>query len=165
MGRASGRSIRHDIFGHLYLCTIIMVLASVIATSFTILFLLSFPSCLCLPATPFSVESVGVGASSLYSSNTSPDTDPRSDYCTSTRTSHSMHVPSFSPSSDVPFVFPAFAMFFFPNLLPPAHGRRHEPANALRRGYGVSRSCSWPFFVHAAEEDTMAPATLRLSWR
>jgi hypothetical protein len=144
MGRASGRSIRHDIFGHLYLCTIIMVLASVIATSFTILFLLSFPSCLCLPATPFSVESVGVGASSL---------------------SHSMHVPSFSPSSDVPFVFPAFAMFFFPNLLPPAHGRRHEPANALRRGYGVSRSCSWPFFVHAAEEDTMAPATLRLSWR
>jgi hypothetical protein len=29
-----------------------------------------------------------------------------------------MHTPSFSPSSDVPFVFPAFALFFLPNLLP-----------------------------------------------
>jgi hypothetical protein len=39
---------------------------------------------------------------------TSPDTDPRSGYCTST----------FSPSSGVPFVFPSFALFFLPNLLP-----------------------------------------------
>jgi hypothetical protein len=30
-----------------------------------------------------------------------------------------MRAPSFLPSSDVPFVFPAFAMFFLPNLLPP----------------------------------------------
>jgi hypothetical protein len=29
-----------------------------------------------------------------------------------------MHAPSFSPSSDVPFVFPAFALFFLPNLMP-----------------------------------------------
>jgi hypothetical protein len=58
------------------------------------------------------------GASSPYSSNTSPDTDPRSGYCTSTRTFQSMRAPSFSPSSDVPFVFPAFALFFIPNLLP-----------------------------------------------
>jgi hypothetical protein len=29
-----------------------------------------------------------------------------------------MHAPSFLPSSDVPFVFPAFALFFLPNLLP-----------------------------------------------
>jgi hypothetical protein len=28
-----------------------------------------------------------------------------------------MHAPSFSPLSDVPFVFPVFAMFFLPNLL------------------------------------------------
>jgi hypothetical protein len=28
-----------------------------------------------------------------------------------------MRAPSFSPSSDVPFVFPAFTMFFHPNLL------------------------------------------------
>jgi hypothetical protein len=29
----------------------------------------------------------------------------------------------------------------------------------------VSWSCSWLFFVRDAEEDTMVPATLRLSWR
>ena len=89
-----------------------MVLASVVATSFVILFLFSLLSCLHLRATPFSVEGVGVDASSLYSSDTSPDIDPRSGYCTSTRTFHSMHTPSFLPSSDVPFVFPAFTLFF-----------------------------------------------------
>jgi hypothetical protein len=47
-----------------------------------------------------------------------PDTDPRSGYCTSTRMFHSMHTPSFLPSSDVSFVFSAFALFFLPNLLP-----------------------------------------------
>jgi hypothetical protein len=41
-----------------------------------------------------------------------------SGYCTSTRTFHSMRAPSFSPSSDVPFVFPTFVLFFLPNLLP-----------------------------------------------
>jgi hypothetical protein len=54
-----------------------------------------------------------------YSSDTSPDTDSRSGYCTSTRTIYIMRAPSFSPSSDVSFVFPAFALFFHPNLLPP----------------------------------------------
>jgi hypothetical protein len=29
----------------------------------------------------------------------------------------------------------------------------------------MSRSCSWPFSVRAAEEDTVAPAMLRLYWR
>jgi hypothetical protein len=51
--------------------------------------------------------------------NTSPDTDSRSGYCTSTRTFHIMCAPSFSPSSDVSFVFPTFTLFFLPNLLPP----------------------------------------------
>jgi hypothetical protein len=41
MDRASGRSPRHGSFGHLYLRTIMMVLASVAATSFTILLLIS----------------------------------------------------------------------------------------------------------------------------
>jgi hypothetical protein len=41
-----------------------------------------------------------------------------------------------------------------PQPVVPAHGRSHEP---------TSRSCSWPFSVRAAEEDTVAPATLRLS--
>jgi hypothetical protein len=119
MGRVSGRSARHDSFDHLYLRTIMMVLASVAVTSFAILLLFSLPSCLGLRATPYSTEGVGAGASSPYSSDTSPDTDPRSGYCTSTRTFHSIHAPSFSPSSDVLFVFLAFALFFLPNLLPP----------------------------------------------
>ena len=120
MGRASGRLASHDLFGHLYLRTIMMVLVSVATTSFTILLLFSLPSCLHLHTTPFSAEGVGAGASSPYSSDTSPDTDSRSGYCMSTRTFHIIRAPLFSPSSDVPFVFPAFVLFFLPNLLPPS---------------------------------------------
>jgi hypothetical protein len=119
MGHASGRLAKHGSFGHLYLRTIMMVPASVTTTSFDVLFFFSLPSCLHLRATPFSTEGVGAGASSPYSSDTSPDTDSRSGYCTFTRTFHIMRALSFSPSSDVPFVFPAFALFFHPNLLPP----------------------------------------------
>jgi hypothetical protein len=118
MDRASSQLAKHGPFGHLYLRTIMMVLAPVATTSFAILLLFS-PSCLHLRATPFSVEGVGASTSSLYSSDTSPDTDSHSGYCTSTRTFHIMHAPSFSPSSDVSFVFPAFALFFLPNMLPP----------------------------------------------
>jgi hypothetical protein len=118
MGRVSGRLARHGPFGHLYLRTIMMVLASVATTSFVILLLLSLPSYLHLRATPFSTEGVGACASSSYSSDTSPDTDSCSGYFTSTRTFHIMRAPLFSSSSDVPFFFSAFAMFFLPNLLP-----------------------------------------------
>ena len=52
-----------------------------------------------------------------------------------------------------------------PQPAAPAHGRSHEPTDARQRGYGVSRSCSWPFSVRAVEEDMVVPATLRLSWR
>jgi hypothetical protein len=52
-------------------------------------------------------------------------------------------------------------------ILPPqpaarAHSRSRESTDARRRGYGASRSCSWPFFARAVEEDMVAPATLRL---
>ena len=96
-----------------------LVPASVTTTSFDVLFFFSLPSCLHLRATPFSTEGVGACASSPDSSDISPDTDSRSGYCTSTRTFHIMCAPSFSPSSDVLFVFLAFALFFLPNLLPP----------------------------------------------
>jgi hypothetical protein len=96
-----------------------MVLASVAATSFAILLLFSLPSCPRLRATPFSTEGVRACAFSPYSSDTSLDNDPHNCYCTSARMFHIMRAPSFSPSSDVPFVFPAFALFFLPNLLPP----------------------------------------------
>jgi hypothetical protein len=118
MYRASGRLAKHDPFGYLYLHMIIMVLASVATTSFVILLLFSLPSCLHLCATPFSAEGIGAGVSSPYSSDTSPDTDSRSGYCMSTRTFHIMRAPSFSSSSDVPFIFSTFALFFLPNLLP-----------------------------------------------
>jgi hypothetical protein len=119
MGHASSRLARHDPFGHLYRHTIMMILASVATTSFVILLLFSLPSWLHLRATPFSAEGVGAGAFSPYSSDTSPDTDLRSGYCTSTRTFHIMRAPLFSLSSDISFVFPAFALFFLSNLLPP----------------------------------------------
>jgi hypothetical protein len=155
---ALDRLARHDPSG---LRTIIMVLVSFATTSFAILFLFSLPSCLHLRNTPLSAEGIGACASSPYSSDTSPDTDSRSGYCTSTRTFHIMCAPSFSPSSGVPFVFPAFAMFFLPNLLSPPT----VATDVRRRGYEASRSCSWPFSVCAVEEDMVAPATLRLSWR
>jgi hypothetical protein len=164
MGRVLGRLARHDSFGHLYLRTIMMVITSVATTSFVILLLFSPPSCLHLRATSFSAKGVGACASSPYSFDTSPDIDSRSGYCTSTRTFHIMRSPSFSPSSDVSFVFLAFILFFLPILLP-AHGRSREPTDAHRRGYGASQSCSWHFSVRAVEEDMMALATLRLSWQ
>jgi hypothetical protein len=119
MGRASGELTRHVPFGHLYPRTIMMDLASFVTTSFVILLLFSLPSCLHLSTTPFLAKGVGAYACSPYSSDTSPDIDLRSGYCTSTRTFHIMRAPSFSPSSDVPFIFPASALFFLPNLLPP----------------------------------------------
>jgi hypothetical protein len=133
------RLTRHDSFGHLYLHTIIMVLDSIATTSFAILLIFSLPSCLHLRATPFSTEDVGVCASSPYSSDTSPDTDSRSGYCTSTRTFHIMHTPSFSPLSDVPFVSPAFTLFFLPNLLlcPWSQPRADRRSSTRVRGESV----------------------------
>jgi hypothetical protein len=72
MGCASARPIRHGSFDHLYLRTIIMVIASVAVTSFTILLLFSLLSCLHLRVTPFSTEGVGAGASSSYPSDIIP---------------------------------------------------------------------------------------------
>jgi hypothetical protein len=142
-----------------------VVIASVTATSFVVLLLFSLPSCIRLRTTPFSAEGVGSGASSPYSSNTSFNTDPRSGYCTSTRMFHGMRTPLFSPSSDVPFIFPAFVLFFLPNLLPlPTVAATSRPM--LFDAYGASQPYFWPFFVHATEEEDMvAPATLSLSWR
>jgi hypothetical protein len=109
MGRASGRPATHGLFGHIYIRMIMMVPALVATTSFAILLLFSLPSCLHLRTHP--ILSKGHGSRRLL-------TDPRSGYCTSTRTFHSMRAPSFSPSSNVSFVLLAFALFFLPNLLP-----------------------------------------------
>jgi hypothetical protein len=49
-----------------------------------------------------------------------------------------MHAPSFSSSSDVPFVFPAFAMFFVPNLLPPPTVAAGNRLTLVHAGTGES---------------------------
>jgi hypothetical protein len=142
MSHALGQLARHDLFNHLYLHTIMMVLDSIATTSFAILLLFSLPSCLHLCATLFSTEGVGAGVSSTYSSNTSPDTDSCNGCCTSTRTFHIMRAHHCFPrrrtsrSSFRPFpVLP-------PQPVAPAHGHSREPTDARRRGYGASRSCS-----------------------
>jgi hypothetical protein len=60
---------------------------------------------------------------------------------------------------------PGLRPFLPPQPAAPAHGRSCELTDARRRGYSASRSCSWPFSMRAVEEDMVAPATLRLSWR
>jgi hypothetical protein len=52
-----------------------------------------------------------------------------------------------------------------PHPAAPAHSRSCEPTNTRRHGYEASQSSSWPFSVRAVEEDMVASATLRLSWR
>jgi hypothetical protein len=94
-----------------------MVLASVATTSFVILLLFSLPH-----------------ASSPYSSDTSPDTDSRSAYCTSTRTFHIMCAPSFSPSSDILSSSRPSPCSSSPTYCP-THGRNREPTDARRHGY------------------------------
>jgi hypothetical protein len=116
------------------------------------------------PPRPFSVEGVGASASSPYSSDTSPDTDPRSGYCTSTRMFYSIHAPLFSPLSDVLFVFCPSLCSSSPTRCPrPRSQPRTDRCSSTR--VRPSRSYSWLFFARGAEEDTVATATLRLSWR
>jgi hypothetical protein len=113
-------------------------------TSFAILLFLSLPSWLYLRTTPFSAEGVGACASSLYSSDTSLDTDSRSGYCTSTRMFHIMRTIIFTIVGR-PVRLPGLRLVLPPQPAALAHGRSHEPTDARRCGYGASRSCSWPF--------------------
>jgi hypothetical protein len=108
-GRTLGWPARHGPFGHLYLHTIMMVicLSCRHLVHHPVFLSLLIPPPLCHPILD---RVVGAGTSSSYSSDTSPDTDPRSGYCTSTRTFHSMHAPSFSSSPDVLFIFPSCSM-------------------------------------------------------
>ena len=159
MGRASDRLARHDPFVHLYLRTIMVVLASVATTLFAILLLFSLLSCLHLRATPFSAEDVGAGASSPYSSDTSPDTDSRSGYCTSTRMLHIMRAPSFSPSGH------PIRLSGLRPVLPPQPTAPSPTVAAASRPTLVDASTGRVGHapVRAVEEDMVTLATLRLS--
>jgi hypothetical protein len=138
-----------------------MVLASVATTSFAILLLFSLPSCLHLRTTPFSAEGVEACASSPYSSDTSPDTDSRSGYCTSTKTFHIMRAPSFS-SSVRPIRLPDLRPVLPPQPTapppPPTVAAASRPtlvdAGTGRVGHAL---------VRVIEEDMVVPATLRSS--
>jgi hypothetical protein len=156
MGRASSRPTRHGSFGHLYICTIMMIFAWVADTSFAILLLFSLPSCLHLCITPFSTEGVGAGASSPYSFDTSTETDPCSGYCPSTRMFHSMCLPSFLSSLDVTFVFPAFVLFFLHNLLPP------PTVAAVSRPTLVDADTGWVNLAHGL---SLCMSPRRTRWR
>jgi hypothetical protein len=163
MGRAPNQPARHVPFGHLYLHTIMMVLASVAATSFVILLLFSLPSCLRLRAT-HSRQRAWEQAPHHRIRPTPAPTPTRAVAIACPRECHSMHTPSFSPSSGVPFVFPAFALLFLPNLLPlPTVTSTSRPTLV---GAGTGESVLLLAFLRVCRrEDTMAPATLRLSWR
>jgi hypothetical protein len=164
MGRVSGRLSRHDLFRHIYLRTIMMVLALSCRNlvRHPVLFSLSLMSP--PPCHPFSAEGVRAGASSLYSSDTNPDTDPHG-YCTSTRTFHNLRAPPLLPSSDIPFVFTTFALFFLPNLLPPSTIIAASRPRLVDAGTGQLDLTPGLFFVPAAEEDTVVFAMLRFSCR
>jgi hypothetical protein len=134
-----------------------MVLASVAAISFTILFLLSLPSCLRLRATSFSTEGVGAGAPPRIRPTPVPTPTQAMAIARPRR--------RFTVCMYHRFRLPGLRPILLPEPTAPAHGRSREPADALRREYGASRSCSRPFFMPAAVEDTVVTATLRLSWR
>jgi hypothetical protein len=141
-------------------------LLSVATTSFVILLLFSLPSCLHLRATPFSAEGVGACVSSPYSSDTSPDTDSCSGYCTSMITFHIMRPPSFSPSSDARSSSRPSPYSSSPFCCSHTVAAASQPTLvSAGTTLGASRSCSWPFAVRVVEEDMVVPATLRLSWR
>jgi hypothetical protein len=165
MGRASGRHARHRPFGHLYLRTIIIVLASVVASSFAILLLFSLLSCLHLRATPFSAE--GVEAEGLLPIFVKHQPRHRPAYWLlyvhEDVSQHARTIIFVVVGHHVRLV--GLRSVLPPQPVAPAHGRSHEPTDTHRRGYEASRSCSWPFSVRVAEEDTVVPATLRLSWR
>ena len=164
MGRASGRLARHDPFGHLYLRTIMMVLASVATTSFAVLLIFSLPSCL-----RFAPPILGRGRGSRRLLPVFVRHQPRHRLAqwllhVHEDVSHHARTIVFAVVGR-PVRLPGLRPVLPPQPAAPAHGRSREPTDARRRGYGASRSCSWPFSVRAVEEDMVAPATLRLSWR
>jgi hypothetical protein len=161
MGRISGQTARHGPFGHLYLCTIMMGLDSVTATSFSILLIFSLLSFLRLRATR-SRQRVWEQAPPPRIRLTPAPTPTRAvaiarlrgrfTTCAHHRFRHRRMSRSSSrpsPCSSSPTYYP----------------RPRSQPRVDRRWYGASRSCSWPFSVCDTEEDTVASATLRLSWR
>jgi hypothetical protein len=100
----------------------------------------------------------------LYPSDTSPDTDPRSGQWllhVHKDVSQHAHTIVFAIVGR-PVRLPGFRPVLPPQPTAPAHGHSRESTDAHRRGYGASPPGLSS--VRAAEEDTVALATLKLSW-
>jgi hypothetical protein len=146
MGRVPDQPAKHDLFGHLYTRTIMMVLG-------------------CRHLVPHSRQRAWEQVSpsrirltpALTPTCTVAIARPRG--CFTACTHHRFHrrrtsrsSSRHSPCSSSPTCCPR---------------PRSQPGTDWRSSTRVqaSRSCSWLFFVRATEEDTMALTTLRLSWR
>jgi hypothetical protein len=95
-----------------------MVIASIAATSFSIL-LFSLSLHASASAAPHSRQRAWEQAPPPRIRPTPAPTPTRKVSIARPRECFTSCAPSFSSSSDVPFVFSAFALFFLPNLLPP----------------------------------------------
>jgi hypothetical protein len=164
MGRTLDQLARHDPFGYLYLHTIMMVLVSVAATSFVILFIFSLPSCLRLRAT-HSRQRAWEQAPPPHIRPTPAPTPTRAVAiarprgCFTACTHHRFCHRRMSSSSSRPSPYSSS-----PTCCPCLRSQpRADRCSSTR--VRASRPCSWLFFVRVAEEDTMVSATLRLSWR
>jgi hypothetical protein len=143
---------------------IMMVLASVVATSFIILLLFSLPSCLPLHAT-HSQQRAWEQAPPLRILPTPAPTQTRAVAiarprgCFTSCTHHRFRLCRTSRSSSWPSLFSSSpTCCTYPRSQSRADRR-------LSTRVWASQSCSWLFFVRVAKEDMMAPTTLRLSWR
>jgi hypothetical protein len=112
-----------------------MVLASVVATSFAILLLFSLPSCLRLRTTPFLVDGVRAGVSPIFVRH-----QPRH-----WPTQWLLHVHENVSQHVCTIIFAVVGcLIHLPSLRPvlplqpatPAHGRSREPTDARRCGTG-----------------------------
>ncbi|PWZ08175.1 hypothetical protein Zm00014a_017518 [Zea mays] len=162
MGRASGRLTRHGPFDHLYLRTIIMVLASVATTLFAILLLFSPPP---LMPPPSRHPILGRGRRSRRLLPVVVRHQPQHRL-----TQWLLHVHEDVSHHARAIVFtvvgrpvrlPGLCPILPPHPAASTHGRSREPTDARRCGCEASPSCSWPFSMRAVEEDMVAPATLR----
>jgi hypothetical protein len=163
MGRASGQLARHSSFGHLYLRTIMMVLGSV----HLICYSTSFLSTLMSP--PLRHPVIERGRRSMCLLPIFVRHQPRHRLAqwlwqVHEDVSHHVRTIVFAVVRR-PVHLPGLRPILPPQPVAPAHGCSRELIDARRRGYGASRSCSWPFSVRAVEKDMVASVTLRLSWR
>ena len=164
MRRASGQPARHNSFGHLYLCTIT-------SPRFSYRHLVCHPASFLSPVMhPHLCHPIlgrGRGSRRLFPVFVRHQLRHRP-------VQWLLHIHEDVSQHARTIVFAVIGRLVrLPGLRPvlppqpaaPAHGHSREPIEARRRGYEVTRSCSWHFFVRAVEEDTVELATLRLSWR